>query len=80
MSGALFDELSDLDLAQPCYRESPALANQVAYELTQLPRLPDLGIAVSANDHDGRVFGLARDEAQHLERRLIGIVEIVDDD
>jgi hypothetical protein len=57
-----------------------ALAAEVADQLGQCWRAPDLSIAISANYHHPSVAELARDKPQHQQRGLVGIVEVIEHD
>ena len=79
-AGDALDDLGDVALAQPAQRQPLAVADDVAERRGELGVQPRLGLAVGADDEDRRVAQVDGEEAEQQQRRVVGAVQVVEDE
>ena len=78
-SGDALDDRGDVALVQTAQRQPLAVADDVAERAGERRVQARLGLAIGPDDEDRRVAQVDRDEAEQEQRRLVGAVQVVED-
>ena len=73
-------EITHFTLRQCGDRQHESVANDLVHQRRALGRAAHLCVAVRADDQNVGVVQYPGDELQHLQRRRVGLVQVIEDD